>query len=215
MSARLLALVCLECGLTALPALAAENLESSHTTIAVYLNSGSNRGPELAVMKREAEALLEGAGFRIDWRSLSGSASSQTAELAVVDLRGSCTADPSPSHAPLPDGDVVLASTAVIDGRVEPFSDLDCNAVGRLLAPALSRTPAGFRSYLYGRAMGRILAHDLYHVIVKTRDHDAAGVAKPCFSIADLLGSSFEFETITLARLHTDAAVSAEDTSGR
>jgi hypothetical protein len=164
MSARLLALACL----TAFPALSAENSNSNHTTIAVYLNSGSSRGPELAVMKREAEALLEAAGFRIDWRDLSRSAPAQTSQLALVDLRGACTADPSPSHAP-------------------------------------------FRPYLYGRAMGRLLAHELYHVIVKTRAHDSAGVAKPCFSVEDLLGNGLEFEAVTLARLHCDTGASGED----
>lgn len=213
MSARLLALICLNCCLTAFPALSAEN--SNHTTVVVYLVSGSNRGPEIAVMKREAETLLDAAGFRIDWRDLSDSAPVQSSELALVDLRGDCTADPSRSHDGLPDGHIALASTAVIDGGVEPFSHLYCGALNGLLAPALSRSPTAFRSYLYGRALGRILAHELYHVIVKTRAHDSAGVAKPFFSVEDLLSSGFEFEPVTLARLHSETTPSTADTSGR
>jgi hypothetical protein len=103
----------------------------------------------------------------------------------------------------------------VIDGSVEPFSHIYCAALNGLLAPALSRSPAAFRSYLYGRALGRILAHELYHVIVKTRDHDSAGVAKPCFSVEDLLSSGFEFEPVTLARLHSETIPSTEDADGR
>jgi hypothetical protein len=49
--------------------------------------------------------------------------------------------------------------------------------------------------------MARVVAHELYHVLMRTTDHARAGVARSCFSTGDLLTERFEFEGATLARL--------------
>ena len=68
--------------------------------------------------------------------------------------------------------------------------------------------------------MARVLAHELY-IPRPSADHGRAGIAKPCFSTADLLATRFEFEETVLARLRRvrPAPVAAtdlgEDASGR
>ena len=47
---------------------------------------------------------------------------------------------------------------------------------------------------LLGRAMGRVLGHELYHVFAKTMDHGHSGVAKTSHSRNDLVGERFEFD---------------------
>ena len=56
--------------------------------------------------------------------------------------------------------------------------------------------------------MARVVAHELYHVLMRTTEHARAGVARSCFSSSDLLAERFEFEAATLARLRqrTDTA---------
>ena len=49
--------------------------------------------------------------------------------------------------------------------------------------------------------MARVVAHELYHVLMRTTEHARAGVARSCFSTSDLLTERFEFEGATLARL--------------
>jgi hypothetical protein len=38
-----------------------------------------------------------------------------------------------------------------------------------------------------GRALGRVAAHELYHVLGNTQSHGEAGLAKPSFGTVDLL----------------------------
>jgi hypothetical protein len=67
------------------------------------------------------------------------------------------------------------------------------------------------RDFLYGRAMARVVAHELYHVLLKTADHAHAGIARSCFTAEDLLTEHFEFEGATLAKLRTESFGVASD----
>ena len=60
--------------------------------------------------------------------------------------------------------------------------------------------------------MGRVLAHELYHVCGDTPKHAARGVAKEKYSVADLLAADFQFaekETRALRSSKTLAALKA------
>jgi hypothetical protein len=52
------------------------------------------------------------------------------------------------------------------------------------------------RDLLLGRALGRVVAHELYHIVAQTARHGRAGVAKPFHTPDDLRrdGASFEEE---------------------
>ena len=66
----------------------------------------------------------------------------------------------------------------------------------------LASEPQSERDALFGRALGRILSHELYHVLAQTSHHASCGVAKSAFSVADLLADEFEFEKVEPARFH-------------
>jgi hypothetical protein len=55
--------------------------------------------------------------------------------------------------------------------------------------------------------MARVAAHELYHVMMGSRDHGHDGVAKPRFSTAGLLDERFDFDKIALAKLRQRAVV--------
>ena len=158
------------------------------------------------------------AGFRVVWRGAGDPPSTAGAEhLVVVELRGVCMAQFSsmastPLSFPLP-----LASSSVADGRVLPFSWLDCTALNRFLAPVVSGPSHAEQDDLYGRSMARLLAHEFYHILAQTDDHATAGIAKARFSTADLLADHFDFEASALERLRPPATVAssvvADDTS--
>jgi hypothetical protein len=101
----------------------------------------------------------------------------------------------------------------VVNGDVLPFSWLECGTLSRMLAPALNGAGSR-RDYLYGRAMGRLIAHELFHILTHTRGHDAGGVAKPYFSAQDILAEHFEFEASTLARFQEPAGADVTEESG-
>ena len=192
------------------------------TELVVYLNPGPNQSsPPLAFMRKEAESLMRTAGYAIEWRDAKSSRAAENASnLIFVDLAGPCAAPMSPvAGAPVPDDNQPsLASTAVEDGVVLPFSRIDCAALTRTLSAMFAREAPARRTFLYGRAMGRLLAHEFYHVLAQTRDHAAAGIGKPCFTALDLVTDRFEFESVALSRLrHADSGrgISPVDVAGR
>ncbi len=164
-------------------------------------------------MKRELSALMHQAGYAVEWRSLDAERGEDAATplLAVLELTGACGMAPG-----LPDaernagGYSSLATTTVTDGHVLPFSSLNCAALTRSVSGALARDAGARRDFLYGRAMARVAAHELYHVLLRTTEHGRTGVARSCFTAADLLSERFEFEGATLGRLRRGPETVAE-----
>ena len=212
MSARVLALLCL-----ALVGVAPALPESN--ALVVYLTPPTARDALVqAHMRHEAMALMRSAGYALEFRDRNARRSGDSApNLAFVDLIGTCAAASDPTPGPPPDDNQPkLAFTAVEDGVVLPFSRIDCGAMSRVLTPLLAREAPAERAFLYGRAMARVLAHELYHVLAQTRDHAAEGIGKPCFTAADLVSSRFEFEATSLSSLRRMvAATGADFESGR
>jgi hypothetical protein len=174
-------------------------------------------------MKREASSLLRNAGYKIEWRNLDSSNREDAPLIAVIDLNGTCGLPPgSPEPAGPPPNGQSLATTSITDGRVLPFAAVNCGALTRTLSPDLVRESGGQRDFLYGRAMGRVIAHELYHILTRTVEHSKAGVARSCFSPSELTADHFEFEAATLAQLRrkpdgvsASVAVVGEDASDR
>jgi hypothetical protein len=157
----------------------------------------------LEQMRREMQNLMHSAGVRVEWRDLRYREAVEGAEVVVVaELQGVCGLDPENTLAiEGPMHPRRLASSSVSDGSVLPFNSIDCRSLSRFLAHALANESQARQNYLFGRAMARLLAHELYHYLAQTRCHAHAGLAKPCFTVRDLLAAGFEFEGSTLAKL--------------
>jgi hypothetical protein len=184
--------------------------------VVLYLkiNAGQPARP-IEEMEREAGALMDVAGYSLEWRVLPhASIDAVEAPIVVMELHGVCEAPERPDVAvPLPDSSR-LASAAISNGEILPFGSVECNTLSRMLADALPKS-GNKREFLYGRAMGRLVAHELYHILTKTRDHEDTGVGKSHFSVKDVLAEHFEFDSPTLAKLREpvgDAGDSEMDT---
>src|ERR1017187_298995 len=77
---------------------------------------------------------------------------------------------------------------AGVRGRAASGSGLRAFLGEQLLDP-----PRAARDGALGRALGRVLAHELYHIFADTTQHPPAGVAKPAYSAEDLLSADFSF----------------------
>jgi hypothetical protein len=167
-------------------------------------------------MQREVMALMQTAGYDVAWRDSADSAHDVAgASVVVLQLRGVCRV-PERLAAVEPLGKAVsLASSAVENGEVLPFSWLECETLTKLLAPALDKEPSGKRDYLYGRAMGRLVAHELLHILSNRLEHDKAGVGKPSFSAKDVLAERFQFEHASIARFVDSEDVIDDPTASR
>jgi len=179
----------------------AEPVSSPDRRVVVYLQTGPSKPDStVAYMQRELEALMQTAGYRVEWKTPGSSSGEDDSVIAVVELRGSCRPPEGKAQVKPVKNGASLASTAVDGERVLPFSWINCETLTQMLAPSLAEVKSKQRDFLYGRAMGRVLAHELYHMLANEREHVGSGVGKPSFSAKDVLGESFTFEESALAR---------------
>jgi hypothetical protein len=180
-----------------------ESVTPPAVEVLVYLKSEGTTSPAVvASMMRELGELMQTTGFHIEWGDWKNpGVSSENADLAVVVLRGACSAS-SLEPSEQAKNTLVLASTAVANAQVLPFSWIDCTSLGQFLGPSIAHESAGRRDFIYGRAMARLLGHELYHILAHTVEHTPAGVAKERFRTEDLLAEHFSYENEALFRLH-------------
>ena len=169
------------------------------TPVEVLLrNTHSTPDSILDEMKFELDALMGRAGFELTWRDTPPSSGAVRGDLVVVELRGSCEPPATAMHAPNP---VQLGSSAVADGKILPFSWVDCTMLARALEPYLTHQQKVHRELAYGRAIARVLAHELYHVLAHTLRHTKSGLTKARFDPSDLLDERAAFRAAAMVRL--------------
>jgi hypothetical protein len=158
----------------------------------------------------ELEAIMRPIGLEFEWRSLSGPRLKEAAaELVVVSFKGRCDAGRL-GHAK-PDVQA-LGITHMSDGVILPFSDIDCDAVRLFVQRELLRAPEAEHARTYGRAVARVVAHELYHVLAQTPRHGSNGLAKGLYRVQELLdpGLFFEESETFLLRACTHPALQVE-----
>jgi hypothetical protein len=151
--------------------------------LAVFLRSDNTVSPGvLSAMRREVEAIVVPAGIHLTWNS--GPDAGVYTRIAVIRLQGQCRAEAA-IHTDRRDAEP-LGQTQVVDGKVIPFADVRCDSVRKAIDRDL-RAAAADRDELLGRALGRVMAHELYHVLLRTRGHGRNGLARPVLTSSDLL----------------------------
>ena len=155
---------------------------------------GRHSEQSIAEMKRESQNIMRVSGTELSWRnSTEVSASESFPNLVVVTFHGSCAMTPFTST--LSEGGMPLGYSHVSDGEVIPFADVECDRIRRELRSVHGTMTAGDDRML-GRALGRVLAHELHHIIDRTRTHERTGLFRKSLSPQDLtsdrtLSSSF------------------------
>ena len=136
-------------------------------------------------MKEEVGTTLAAAGIQVQWRSLRISQSEITSgDLVVVSFTGKCRMNdlflPRVESGP-------LGWTYVEDGHTSPFSNVDCDRIRAFINPLIPDTGRDDREALLGRALGRVLVHELYHVFSDSRGHASQGLCSGLFTARYLL----------------------------
>jgi hypothetical protein len=112
-------------------------------------------------MKRELGSVLKDAGIQLGWRDRDQVSSSESfANLVVVKFRGVCKMDPAAARDD--DSGHPLAFTHTSEGAILPFSEVECDQVRSSLRGAGSGGDRTRSDLVFGRAMARVLAHELY-----------------------------------------------------
>lgn len=163
----------------------------------------------LDTIQEELANIMEPAGMGFDWRSLAASMGNEVSvELAVIHFKGTCAAN---DLTPIDGFPGPLGWTHMSDGEILPFADINCDGVRLFIQRELLRQPEGLREAAYGRAVARVLAHELYHIFAKTTKHASSGVGKPAYSAQDLVSAKFLFGNKECDRLRAhEERISAE-----
>ena len=173
-------------------------------TVGVFLDfDAAPSKAALEIMKKEVDSLLRPAGVLLDWRlAAENRGDASFADLVLFRFKGKCKAEPWPKQA-APGETRTLGATKVSGGRVLPFSEVKCDAVRQALSYLQPEANALERQRALGLAMGRVVAHELYHVLAQTTTHAARGLAQAAESLQDLVSArpaSFTAETTAAIR---------------
>jgi hypothetical protein len=143
-------------------------------------------------MRKEASGILDRVGIRIAWRLVSENRGNEPFErLVVVKLTGGCACG---GFLPRAREILVLGTTAVDSGQVLPYSEVRCGAVRRLLPEIEYASDRQVGDAALGRVLGRVLAHELYHVVLGTVHHAASGLAKGFQTTVELKSDEISFD---------------------
>ncbi len=149
-------------------------------------------------MRREVENLLRGTGRPIEWRSWQQATHAVFDEIAVIRFNGDCRAQFWPNGVA---AQGALGSTHISDGIVLPFSDVACDKIAssvRFTVLGMERTRADM---IFGRALGRVVAHELVHIMTRSTVHSHEGVTQSAFSPNELTGEKLDLSARDLLRI--------------
>lgn len=184
----------------------AEGATEPTAPIAIYMSfDGPHSAQAVEAMQSEVASLTKRNLLNLRWIPLDSPRSDESfSDLMVVKFHGNCNMEGIQflfNELGLEGDGGALGSTWKTDNQVLPFSELQCDRIRRSIAPlAIGNTPTE-REALLGRAMGRVLAHELFHVLANTDKHGREGVAKTKYARKDLVADRFEFDAKDARRM--------------
>jgi hypothetical protein len=153
----------------------------------------------LAAMESETQRIFDETGMKLDWRLKDQLAEhAEFTNVVVFTLTGSCRMNLTPL---LIDERGPLALTYTSDGEVLPFGEVRCDRVKASLQR--SPHPSNGQSWdaLFGVALGRVMAHELYHMLSDERDHTQSGVTRASLRADELVSGTLHLGPSALSRI--------------
>jgi hypothetical protein len=184
----------------ALP-LAAESADAHRVTVVLDFQEPYS-SDALAQMKREMQGLLKDAGVSLDWKTLQEAVGNDDGDMVVVRFNGKCILKPL-SYLYY-DERGPLAHTYSSDGKVLPFSEVSCDHVAASVRSALFGGDYAHADLLLGRALGRVVAHELMHVLTRSGEHEREGVCSEALSGKQLISETLPFCPQEVKRMQTE-----------
>jgi hypothetical protein len=150
-------------------------------------------------MKREAEGIMKSTGIAFEWRLREEANQVTPNHLVVIRFKGKCVLEPV---GYLYDERGPLAFTYSTDGAIQPYSEVACDKVASSIRSAMFGGDFANADELLGRALGRVVAHELVHILSKSGSHAKDGVEKSALSGKLLIAPDLQLDAADLDRLH-------------
>jgi hypothetical protein len=188
----------------ALPAVYAGGFPFTSPKPSTYLTivldfKGPHSVQSVAAMKQETQGILKDAGVHLDWKSREEAAKTTSPDLVVVRFNGACELPPAPLYDELGP----LASTYETDGQVQPFSVVSCDRVGSFVRSGLHGGDLKKGEVLLGKALGRVVAHELVHMLTGAKEHSDEGVFEPRLTVQQLVAGELPLSPGDIERLRS------------
>ena len=168
---------------------------------------GPHSDRSIQQMKRETAEIFKAAGVHLDWRARSEVGRGSYENLVMVHFKGKCILEPVPM---LYDERGPFAFAYNSDGSVLPYSEVECDHLTATVHSAMGGDDYARPDYLLGRALGRVLAHELVHILTGSAAHGPDGVTQATFSGRELIGAPLRLSRVDVERLHRATATSLE-----
>ena len=137
--------------------------------------------PQAAAMVAEVNRIWLRAAVRVIWTNgpLLLPSSALNVSVYIDDrLRLPCPEDVQP-----------LGAVTRIDGEIQPAIFVSRSAIHRLMESAGVRRVGDPFDFLYGRLVGRVVAHELGHLLLESDEHRSFGLMRPRFRTSDVTTS--------------------------
>ena len=170
--------------------------------IGIYLDF--DRDPSkssIQTMQREVAAALDATGAQFSWLTLNSGKRTETFdELAILHFLGDCRMG---KLVEIPGVELMtLGETEMVSGGVSAYSSVECDQIRTCISGLLGSACPRDRETAFGRALGRVVAHELYHILGKTTEHTRSGISKGAQTSFDLIRENFHFDRQALLWLH-------------
>jgi hypothetical protein len=177
---------------------AAARVASAEGVTIVLDFQGQQSEQSIAEMKREFSGIMKGSALIFDFKSRAEATNHTYSNLVVVRFKGTCVLKPIPY---LYDERGPLAFTYSTEGEVQPFTEVKCDQVTRAVRSAMSGGDFARADVLMGRALGRVLAHEVVHILTKSGAHGREGVAKTALSGTQLIAPELRLDPEDVDRI--------------
>lgn len=182
----------------------ASTLSKSPPDVTVILDfKGAYSSLAIKEMEREAGQILAASGVQLGWDILGRNPHATYNDLVLMTFHGACEYD---ADSPRYDTLGPYAMTHISNGDVLPFGEVDCGRIVSSARDAMSGGDYARADQLVGRAMGRVVAHELVHMLTRSATHGTEGVEKPALSGRQLISPVLPLSAFDIDRLKQERA---------
>lgn len=170
-------------------------------TVVLDIKDSHYSADSLAAMKSETQRIFDKTGMTFDWRLKDElPPHAQFANVVVFTMVGTCRMDMTPV---LFDERGPLAFTYSSDGEVLSFGEVQCDRIKASLQrshePALA--VRHHSNTAFGVALGRVVAHELYHMLSDEGVHTSDGVTSRSLTADQLVSGRLRLDALALRRI--------------
>jgi hypothetical protein len=153
----------------------------------VFLLTTFDHSPDTATvewLEQQTAQIFSEAGLTFSWQPRKQLNHIPTSAQPIwVQFHGACRIEPtllsSPQNGP-------MGWVQSQDGDILPLIDIDCDRTSAMVWQNRGTLPRPLVIRAFGRALGRVVSHELYHYLTKSAEHSDSDVLRHAMTSRDL-----------------------------